>query len=424
MPDVRLVTLTGPGGVGKTSLAVAVGERLGDRFTDGTAFVSLETITEPGLVMDAIGRAVGADLGTASPRQAVMERLGDGARLLILDNLEQVLEVAPDLDELRAACPGVAILAASRVVLRLRAEREYVVPPLKLPVDPTVPVEELASSPAVALFVDRARAVRHDFVLTEANASAVAEICGRLEGLPLAIELAAARIRLLDPRELATRLATSLDALGTSAVDLPERQRTLRATVDWSVDMLDEDERDLLEAAAAFADGWTIEAVAAVAELDQERTLDLTEALARHSLISLEIDDHGPRPRMLDTIHAFLAERLAARPDVAEIQQRHAEYYRSLVERADRPLRSAPHREWLERLEAGSANLAAAVRWYLGHDKAPLPLPNAGVVLGPAGSDLRGPAVDRADTRLRRLDAARVPGRALVDRPPGRQRGG
>ncbi len=372
-PDIRLVTLTGPGGVGKTRLAVAVGERLGDCFRAGTVFVALETITEPDMVLAAIGRAVGADLRTASPLQAVIERLGDGAWLLILDNLEQALDVAPQLDELLALCPGVTILATSRQVLRLRAEREYVVRPLSLPDDPALTVEELASTPAVALFVDRARAVRYEFALTEDNAAAVAEICRRLEGLPLAIELAAARIRLLEPGELLTRLATSLDALGTGPVDLPERQRSLRATVEWSVDLLDEGERNLLETAAVFVDGWTISAAAAVAELDPELTLDMTEALARHSLISVEIGDRGPRPRMLNTIHAFLAERLAARPDVSEIHHRHAEYYRSLVERADRPLRSTPHREWLERLESEAGNLAATVRWYLGHDTGRLP---------------------------------------------------
>ena len=287
-PDVRLVTLTGPGGVGKSRLAVAVGERLGDRFDAGSVLVPLETTVEPERVLAAIGRAVGADLGTPVPLHAVVERLGDDAWLLILDNLEQALDVAPDLDELLARCPGVAILVTSRMVLRLRAEREYVVRPLSLPDDPALSIEELAATPAVALFVDRARAVRYDFSLTEGNAAAVAEICRRLEGLPLAIELAAARIRLLEPEELLARLATSLDVLGAGSVDLPERQRTLRATVEWSVALLDEDERNLLETAAVFVDGWTIDAAAAVADLDQERTLELTEAVARHSLISLE----------------------------------------------------------------------------------------------------------------------------------------
>jgi len=372
-PDVRLVTLTGPGGVGKTRLAVAAGERVVDHFGAGTAFVPLDAVTEPDLVLPAIGRAVGADLGRASPLPAVVEHLGAGAWLLLLDNLERASGVAPRLEDLLARCSGVAILATSRRVLRVRAEREYVVRPLSVPDDPALPVRELASTPAVALFVDRAQAVRYDFALTAGNAAAVAEICRRLEGLPLAIELAAARIRLLEPDDLLSRLTTSLDLLETGSDNVPERQRTLRATVEWSVDLLGEGERDLLETAAVFVDGWTIDAAAAIAELDKARALDLTEALARNSVISLEIGDRGPRPRMLDTIHAFLAERLAARSDVAAIRQRHAEYYRSLADRADRPLRSTGHREWLERLEPEAGNLAAAVRWYLDHDVARLP---------------------------------------------------
>src|SRR5215472_15325122 len=248
-PGVRLVTLTGPGGVGKTRLAVAVGERLRDRFGAGTAFVPLALVTECGLVLDGIGRAVGADLArTGSPVEALAETFGDGAWLLILDNLEQVVQVAPDLGELLARCPQLAMLATSRTVLGLRAEREYPVPPLPLPPDPGgASLAEVAASPAVALFVDRARAVRPGFALTEGNAAAMAEICRRLEGLPLAIELAAVRIRLLDPAVLLDRLAASLDALGTGAVDLPERQRTLRATVEWSVSLLEDPERSLLE---------------------------------------------------------------------------------------------------------------------------------------------------------------------------------
>ena len=374
-PGVRLVTLTGLGGIGKTRLAVAVGERLVDRFGAGTAFVPLAAVTDPGLVLAGVARAVGAELaGAGSPLEALVEYFGDDRWLLILDNLEQVVDAARDLDALLARCPGVVILATSRTVLGLRAEREYPVPPLPLPADPaTVPVAELAASPAVALFVDRARAVRPGFALTEGNAAAVAEICRRLEGLPLAIELAAARTRLLDPDALLGRLARSLDALGTGAVDLPERQRTLRATVEWSVGLLEDAERSLLETAAVFVDGWTIEAAAQVAGLDEDRALDLTEALARHSLIYLDPAGDGPRPRMLETIRAFVAERLAARPDAAEVERRHAGYYRALAEQADRPLRGAGQREWLERLEAEAGNLAAAVRWYLAHDTGPLP---------------------------------------------------
>ena len=229
------------------------------------------------------------------------------------------------------------------------------------------------ASPAVALFVDRARAVRPDFALTAGNAAAVAGICLRLEGLPLAIELAAARTRLLDPGALLDRLSQSLDALGAGAVDLPERQQTLRATVEWSVGLLDDAERSLLETMAVFVDGWTIEAAAQVAGLDEDRALELSEVLARHSLIYLDRSEPGPRSRMLETIRAFVSERLAARPDAAEIARRHAGYYRALAERVDRPLRGASHGGLLDSMQAEAGNLAAAVRWYLAHDREPLP---------------------------------------------------
>src|SRR5262249_24804340 len=195
-----------------------------------------------------------------SPLQALVEYLGDSSRLLILDNLEQVLDAAGDLVELLARSPDLAILSTSRRVLGVMAEHDVPVQPLALADDPAVPVETLIATSAVALFVDRARAVRPDFALTKENAAAVAEICRRLEGLPLAIELAAARTRLLDPGELLRRLTTSLDALGTGSVDMPQRQRTLRDTVRWSVDLLDDDERSLLETGAICIDRWTRDA--------------------------------------------------------------------------------------------------------------------------------------------------------------------
>jgi predicted ATPase len=374
-PETRLVTLTGPGGVGKTRLALAVGELLRDRF-DEVVFVPLETATRPEQVLAGIARAVGADLeGTDSPVQVLVEQLAGSRWLLILDNLEQVLDGVRDLGELLTRSPDVAILATSRTVLGLRAEHDYPVPPLSLADDPTVSVETLIASPAVALFVDRARAVRPDFALTKENAAAVAEICRRLEGLPLAIELAAARTRLLDPDDLLGRLATSLDALGTGSVDMPQRQRTLRDTVQWSVGLLDDDERSLLETIAVFVDGWTIDAAGQVAGLAEDRALDLSEALARSSLIQLDSaeSEFGPRLRMLNVIRRFVAERLAARPDVAEIGRRHADYYRALAERADRPLRGLDQDHAAGGLEVEAANLAAAVDWYLAHDRGPLP---------------------------------------------------
>jgi predicted ATPase/class 3 adenylate cyclase len=370
-----LLTLSGPGGIGKTRLALAVAERARGRFNAGVVFVPLAGVTQPEQVLPGIARAVGADLGeTGSPLEALAERLGDDRWLLVLDNLEQVLEAAGDLDQLLSRCPGLAMLATSRTVLGLRAEHVYPVPPLLLPADPAgAPAEVLATSPAVALFVDRARAVRSDFALTDRNAWAVVEICRRLEGVPLAIELAAARTRLLEPDALLGRLWRSLDALGTGAVDLPERQHTLRATVEWSVGLLEDNERSLLETMAVFVDGWTIEAAAQVAELDEDRALEMSEALERHSLIQLDRTDLGPRLRMLETVRAFVAERLAARPDVAEIKRRHADHYQALATQADRPLRGLDQDHWAEGLETEAGNLAAAVEWYLANNPGPLP---------------------------------------------------
>jgi predicted ATPase len=372
---VRLITLTGPSGIGKTRLAIAVGERLREHFSSGTVFVPLAMVTRPELVVGGIGLAAGAELaGRNAPLQALTDHFGDGEWLLILDNLEHLVDAAHDLDELLVNCPGLAFLTTSLTVLRLRAERVYQVPALPLPASTAaVPFEELTASPAVALFVERAQAVRNDFTLTAGNAPAVVEICRRLDGLPLAIELAAARTRLLDPDALVDRLARSLDALGAGTVDMPVRQQTLRTTVEWSVALLDAAERSLLETVAVFVDGWTIEAAATVAGLDEDRVLDLTEALSGHSLIYIESGDLGPRSRMLETIRQFVAEHLAVRPDMAEIQRRHADFYRGLAEQSDRPLRDGGQNEWPMRLQVERSNLAVAVRWYMDHDRSALP---------------------------------------------------
>jgi predicted ATPase len=415
-PGARLVTLTGPGGIGKTRLAVAIGERLRDRYAAGAVFVPLAAVTDPGQVLPSIGRAVGGEMAGTEALEFLVELFGDDPWLLILDNLEQVVEAGGDLDELLARCGGVAILATSRTVLGLRAEREYPVQPLSLPADAdAAPVGELTASPAVALFVDRARAVRPGFALTRGNAAAVVEICRRLEGLPLAIELAAARTRLLDPRALLDRLAESLDALGTGAADLPERQRTLRATVEWSVGLLDDAERSLLEIMAVFVGGWTIEAAAQVASLEEDRAIELSEALARHSLIQPDYAGPAPRSRMLVTVREFVAEQLAARADVTEIERRHAEYYRALAVQADRPLRDAGQNEWLERLAADEGNLAAAIRWYLDHD--PKPLPHMFRVLWPFWSmrDLHGEARPWIDQVLPAADSLEPKVRAELE---------
>jgi predicted ATPase len=374
-PETRLVTLTGPGGIGKTRLAVAAGERLDDRYPAGAVFVPLASVAKPELVLVSIASAVGADIArTQSPLDALVEHFGDTPVLLVLDNLERLVAAARDLDEVLTRCPGVKILATSRIALRLRGEREYPVPALTLPsASGDLQVEELASSPAIALFVDRARALCPDFALTGENARAVAEICRRLEGVPLAIELAAARTRLLDPDALLARLETSLDATGTGPVDLPERQRTLRATIEWSVGLLDETERAMLSTLAVFVDGWTIEAATRVAELNEDRTLDLIEALARQSLVRVDATAHEPRFRMLETVREFIAEQSATNPNLADVQRRHANFFRDLAERADRPLRGFGQGEWAERLQVEEANLSAAISWFLAHDIKPVP---------------------------------------------------
>jgi predicted ATPase len=376
-PDVRLVTLTGPGGIGKTRLAVAVGEQLDDRYPDGTVFVPLASIAEPGLVLPRVAAAVGATIeGARAPADVLVERFSDRPTLLVLDNLEQVVAVAPELDRLLERCPGLQILATSRTVLRLRAEREYPVGALAVPAFADVPaLEEVAALPAVRLFVDRAQAVRYEFALTDESAPTVLELCRRLDGLPLAIELAAARTRLLEPAALLARLEDRLDALGTGPVDLPERQRTLRATVEWSVGLLNDDEQRMLATLSVFAEGWTIDAATHVADLDEGRTLDLLDALAGHSLVQVDVDPDAagaePRFHMLASVRELAAERLAAGGAQEDVERRHAAYFGALVENADWP--AERQAEWAERLDPDEENLRVAIAWFLAHDIAPLP---------------------------------------------------
>jgi predicted ATPase len=372
-PEVRLVTLTGPGGIGKTRLAIAVGEQLDDRYPKGTVFVPLAAITQPELVLPRIATAVGATVEDArGPLDVLVEHFAETPTLLVLDNLEQVVGAAPELDQLLARCPGLEILSTSRTVLRVRAEREYPVAPLTVPAfSDRPPMEALASLPAVRLFVDRAQAVRYDFSLTEDNALAVVEICRRLDGLPLAIELAAARTRLLEPSALLDRLGNRLDALGTGPVDLPERQRTLRATVEWSVGLLEDAERHMLATLSVFSGGWTVDAAARVADLTEDGALDLLDALAGHSLVQVDATDAGPRFHMLEAVRELAAERLRASADLADVERRHAQYFGSLVENADWP--AERQAEWAEQLRTEEENLRIAIRWFLTNDITPLP---------------------------------------------------
>ena len=372
-PQVRLVTLTGPGGIGKTRLAIAVAQHLQHRDMGRTVFVPLASIAQADLVLPRIATAVGATIeGARLPLEVLVEHFAETPTLLVLDNLEQVVGIAPDLDELLRRCPDLVILATSRTVLRLRAEREYSVSPLTVPLFSERPsIQQLASLPAVQLFVDRAQAIRYAFTLTEENVTAVLEICRRLDGLPLAIELAAARIRLLEPDALLRRLGSRLDALGTGPIDLPERQRTLRATVEWSVGLLNDAEQRMLATLSVFVDGWTVEAATRVAGISDDEALDLLDALAGHSLVSLKATNIGPRFRMLGSVQELAAERLSNVSNSSDIERLHAEYFGALVEHGNWP--AEQQAEWAERLRTDEDNLRAAVRWFFTHDIAPLP---------------------------------------------------
>jgi predicted ATPase len=370
---VRLVTLTGAGGVGKTRLAIAVGERLSGQYPMGTAFVPLAAIDAPELVLPRVAAVVGAPMVGARPvLDVLIDHFADEPALLVLDNLEQIVGAASALDQLLAHCPGVDILATSRTVLRLRAEREYPVDALAVPAFSDVPsTDELAALPAVQLFVDRAQAVRYDFALTDDNVAAIVEICRLVDGLPLAIELAAARTRVLPPAALLTRLQGSLEALGTGSVDLPERQRTLRATVEWSFGLLEESVQQMLAVLSVFVEGWTVEAAIAVCGLTEDGMLDLLDALAGHSLVAVDAVDPAPRFHMLTAVRELAHERLAERGDLAAVERRHAEYFGAFVANADWP--ADGQAEWAERLRADEENLRAAIRWNLTHDVTPLP---------------------------------------------------
>ncbi|MFN8590013.1 MAG: tetratricopeptide repeat protein [Thermomicrobiales bacterium] len=337
----RLVTLTGPGGSGKSRLAVQTAAELQEAFVDGVWWVPLAAIIDPALVTEAIASVLGLSEQPGQPlADTIIAYLRGRKTLLVLDNLEQVLSVAPVLGDLLDTVPELAILATSREPLRLRREQEYPVPPLALPVaGRSVSAAEAEAFPAVQLFVDRAQAVKSGFALSDANAAAVIAICRQLDGLPLAIELAAARVRLLPPAALLARLEKRLSLLTGGARDLPERQQTLRATIAWSYDLLDPGERSMFARLAVFVGGCTIAAAIAVAESGEPLPidpLDGLEGLVLKSLVRRE-DDLAAEPRfsMLETIREFGLEQLAANPDEERnVRAAHAAFFREVVDLA------------------------------------------------------------------------------------------
>jgi predicted ATPase len=382
-PGPRLVTLTGPGGTGKTRLALEAALQLAEAFGDGVCFVDLATLRDPERVAPAIARALGVPETAGQPVIESLKAALDGRRmLLVLDNFEQVVEGAPAAALLLEACPDLAVLATSRELLRLRGEHVFPVPALALPAETAAPApEELARYGAVRLFVERARAVRADFRLTRENASAVAGICARLEGLPLSIELAAARIELLSPQALLEHLERPLELLTGGARDLPPRPQTLRSALAWSYELLDEGERSLFERLSAFVGGCTLDAAQAVSAagggagidvLDGASSLIGKSLLRRSSPAASTTPDEEPRLEMLETIRQFGVERLAASGQERAARDAHAAFFLALAEAGAVALAAGDRAPWLRRLEAEHDNLRAALDWTAGdgHDPA------------------------------------------------------
>jgi predicted ATPase/class 3 adenylate cyclase len=369
LSETRLLTLTGPGGTGKTRLGLKVAAEQRDRFADGVFLVDLSVIVEPGLVPSVIASALRV---REEPGRDLLDTLADHLRdremLLLLDNFEQVVEAASVVARLLDAAPGLTVLVTSRVPLHLTGEQGYHVSPLALPERGRSDLESLTTCEAVMLFVERARAVLPGFRLTEENASPVAELIARLDGLPLAIELAASRLNLLDPRSMLARLDRRLPLLTGGARDLPARQRTLRGAIEWSHDLLRPEERRLFARLSVFAGGWTLESAEAVCA--PGLNIDVLEGLGtlvEGSLVRRrEIPDDGMWFRMLETIREYAAEWLADSGEEGELRQRHAENVRDLAEESEPNLTGGGEEHWLARLEREHDNIRAALEWAAG----------------------------------------------------------
>jgi len=360
--QVRLVTLTGPPGVGKTRVGLDVAAKLLPHFANGVFVVALPSLREPRLLPAYIAQALGLDDASIHPAveplvSALRAHLKTKRMLLVLDNFEQVVAAAPLLIDLLEGCPHLAMLVTSRAPLRVRGEREMPVEPLALPPADALPVPDaLARYPSVALFVQRAQAVRPSFALTSTNAPAVAAICVQLDGLPLAIELAAARVKLLRPQELLPRLERQLDVLRDGPRDLPARQRTLRDAIAWSYDLLDDGAQLLLRQLAVFVGDTTLEAVSAVAGANGSDVVEGLAALVDQSLVQPREGAEGEtRVALLEAVRAYGLEQLVGRGELAAVRQRHAAYYVALAERA------TP--EMARQLQQEHDNLVVTVQW-------------------------------------------------------------
>jgi predicted ATPase/serine/threonine protein kinase len=371
-PDVRLVTITGPGGIGKTRLAVEVASGLAEDFPGGIHFIPLSALSDPGLIPSAIVQTLKMrDVTGQLPLEFLKRTLQDSLRapmLLLLDNFEHLIQAAPVLTEVLAAGPLLKMMVTSRAALHVYGEREFPVPALGVPDSRSMPpVEQLPKYPAVALFLERALAAKPDFEFTAQNAAAVIEICARLDGLPLAIELAAARIKVLSPSSMRTRLASCLQLLTGGARDLPRRQQTLRATIDWSYDLLSGAEQKLFRRLSAFVGGCTLEGVEAVCDTKRDLDLDLLdgmESMVDKSLIQqTEQANNESRFVMLETIQEYTREKLKESGEEAAIRRAHAAYCLVLAEEEASEQSGPEDTKWVERLALEHDNFRAALEW-------------------------------------------------------------
>jgi predicted ATPase len=378
--DVRLVTLTGPGGTGKTRLSLAAAGQLGPTLGP-TFFVDLAPISEPGIVGSAITQVLGVQEGPEeSVAHAISRRLGNMPALLVLDNFEQVLPAAALVHEVLAAAPALKVLVTSQAPLHLREEHEFPVPPLDLP-DGDVPLEDV---PAVQLFLNRAQAVKPGFELTDDNGEAVAAICRRLDGLPLAIELAAARVKLLSPQAIVSRLEKRLDLLTGGAGDLPERQRTLRDAIEWSYNLLEQPEQKLLARLGVFAGGCSLEFADSVAGEGMAfgESFETLASLVDKSLLRQWDGAEGePRFGQLETIREYALEQLERSGELEDMRRRHAERILELVETAEPELARENQAMWLDRLDEENDNIRAAFAWATGAGEVEVALRLAGALV-------------------------------------------
>lgn len=383
-PDVRMLTLVGPGGVGKTRLALEIAAAVGHEFGDGVALVALAPVTDPAMLATAVAQALGLrESGDRPLSEQIAAVLRAQHQLLVLDNLEHIVEATPFISALLAACPMITALATSRAVLHITGEHVFPVHPLALPDPAWVLTPETAISvPAVQLFVARAQAARPGFALSAANVDAIAAICRRLDGLPLAIELAAARVTHLPPSTLLAHLEAPLSMLTGGPRDQPARLRGLRDAITWSYDLLSPSEQALFRHLAVFAGGFTLEAAEAVGHKGPTATLDLVGALVEKSLLVQTEQPLGePRYGMLETIREFALERLASSGNEAESRAHHAAYYLTLAEEAAPHLIVAGSAQWVERLATERLNLRTAVAWALVNSQAEAVLRLAGTIL-------------------------------------------